>query len=63
MGLHTFAFPGTFTINTLDCTGEFSWDFLEKVVFTAVFVDHATEFQSISDLEGLIIAYPSGKKL
>ena len=58
----TNTFPGTYTVDTNTCTGDFSWNALNAVVFRAVFVKDAKQFNSVSVLPGVIIAY-NGKKL
>jgi hypothetical protein len=60
--LSTFTFPGTFTISTTTCTGDFSWVNV-GVVFHIVFVNHAVEFRAISTVPGVISSAVSGMKL
>ena len=60
----TFTFPGTFTVSTTNCTGDFSWNNVQVgPVFRVVFVNHANEFRAISSVPGVIISAASGKKL
>jgi len=58
----TYTVPGTFTVSTINCTGDFSWNTV-GLVFRAVFVNHSDEFRAISTVPGLIVSYTSGKKL
>jgi len=58
----TYTVPGTFTVSTINCTGDFSWNNV-GLVFRAVFVNHSYEFRAISTVPGLIVSYTSGKKL
>jgi len=58
----TYTVPGTFTVSTINCTGDFSWNNV-GLVFRAVFVNHSDEFRAISTVPGVIISYTSGKKL
>ncbi len=59
----TKTFPGSYSVSTDTCTGNFSWDALSgATVFQATFVNHAKEFKSVSTLPGVIIAY-DGRKL
>jgi hypothetical protein len=60
----THTFPGTFTVSTTNCTGDFSWNNVQVgPVFRVVFVNHADEFRAISSVPGVIISATSGKKL
>ena len=60
----THTFPGTFTVSTTNCTGNFSWNNVNVgPVFRAVFVNHADEFWAISTVPGVISSATSGKKL
>jgi hypothetical protein len=62
--LSTYTFPGTFTINSMTCTGDFSWNKVNVgPVFRIVFMKHAVEFQAISTVPGVISSAVSGKKL
>jgi hypothetical protein len=62
--VNTFTFPGTFTVSTTNCTGNFSWNNVNVgPVFRAVFVNHADEFRAISTVPGVISSAMSGKKL
>jgi hypothetical protein len=59
--VNTFTFPGTFTVSTTNCTGNFSWNNVNVgPVFRAV---HADEFRAISTAPGVISSAMSGKKL
>jgi hypothetical protein len=62
--VNTFTFPGTFTVSTTNCTGNFSWNNVNVgPIFRAVFVNHADEFWAISTVPGVISSATSGKKL
>ena len=54
-------FPGTFTINTQDCTAQFSYNAYGGVVFTGVFVGQGTEFQGIVTVPGIILSFTVNK--
>ena len=57
----TSTFPGTFTINTQDCTAQFSYNAYGGVVFTGVFYGQATAFQGISTVPGIILSFTVNK--
>jgi hypothetical protein len=59
--LTTSTFPGTFTVNTQDCTAQFSYNAYRGVVFTGVFVGQGTEFQGISTVPGIILSFTINK--
>ena len=60
----TFTFPGTFTVSTTNCMGDFSWNNVNVgPVYRVVFINHADEFRAISSVPGVIISATSGKKL
>lgn len=54
---------GTFSVSTSTCTGHFYWNGITASVFDAVFVNGGTEFRSIAEVPGVIIAYTTGSKL
>ena len=59
--LTTSTLPGTFDVNTQDCTAQFSWNAYGGVAFTGVFVGQGAEFQGISTVPGIILSYTVNK--
>jgi hypothetical protein len=59
--LTTSTFPGTFTINTQDCTAQFFYNAYGGAVFTGVFLDQGTEFQGIVTVPGIILSFTVNK--
>ena len=59
--LTTSTFPGTFAVNTQDCTAQFSYNAYGGVVFTGVFVGQGTELQGIVTVPGIILSFTVNK--
>lgn len=59
----TLTFKGNFVVSKETCTGELFIDGISSPAFFTVFVDRGNEQRSTFLLPGIIVSYPSSKKL
>lgn len=62
-GLVNITFKGNFVVSRETCTGQFYFDGISSPAVSTVYVDQGNEQRSIFLTPGVVLSYPSSKKL